>query len=100
MVMTNPGPGGQVMPRRLSKAALASLIFGIIGCVPFVTGALALLFGLIGFFTAGGPFRRGRWMAVVGSLLGMVSLIFWILFGSTLLALVVAAGSKTVAVMA
>jgi hypothetical protein len=38
-----PGPGGYGMPpqRTTSGAAVASLIFGILGCVPFITGLLA-----------------------------------------------------------
>ena len=64
-------------PTRLSKAALFSLIFGILICIPF-GGVLAVLLGLIGFFTAAKPGMRGRWMAVVGGLVGLLATIVWI----------------------
>ena len=63
--------------RRLSKSSLVSFICGILGCLPFVTGLLALVFGIIGFIRTGNPAKKGRWMAVVGLILGVVSLIAW-----------------------
>ena len=76
---------------RTSKSAIFSLIFGILFCVPFLTGGLAMLLGLIGFFRAGKPGVKGRWMAVVGGLLGTISVVIWFLFFGTLFALIMGA---------
>jgi hypothetical protein len=74
-------PGG-----RLSKSALTSFILGILGCIPFITGALALVAGIIGFVKTGKPGVKGRWMAILGSVLGVASLLFWtvwvVMFGA------------------
>ncbi|HEY4328641.1 MAG TPA: hypothetical protein VGN88_02805, partial [Phycisphaerae bacterium] len=64
-------------PRRISKAALCSLIFGILGCIPFVAGGVALLLGFAGFIIAGRPNMKGRWMAVLGILFGLISISAW-----------------------
>jgi hypothetical protein len=68
-------------PSRLSKSALFSLIFGILGCIPFVTGLLAFLLGIIGFFATGKPGVRGRWMAIVGIILAVLSIGLWSTLG-------------------
>jgi hypothetical protein len=62
---------------RLSKSSLFSLICGILLCIPILSGLLAMLLGLIGFIRAGAPGVRGRWMAVVGGLLGLFNLMAW-----------------------
>lgn len=63
-----PGAGvPPAPPRELSKAAVASLVFGIIGgCL------LGLLFGLIGIRATGDGRRRGRGLAVAGVTLSLV----------------------------
>ena len=66
-----------VVQSRLSKSALFSLIFGILGCVPFITGILAFFLGIFGFFATGKPGIRGRWMAIVGIILAVVSIGLW-----------------------
>ena len=76
--MTEAAP---VAARRLSKSSLLSLICGILGCVPFVTGILAVLLGIVGFVRTSNPLKKGRWMAVVGILLGVMSIGGWTLFG-------------------
>ena len=78
----------QAAPTRLSKSALSSLICGILGCIPFVTSALAVLLGIIGFFMAGKPGMRGRWMAVVGAILGLIGIVGWATAGAGALALI------------
>lgn len=66
------------MPRgKLSIASLLSFIFGILGCLPFVTGALAVLLGIIGIARTGNAVRSGRWMAIIGLILGIASLLAW-----------------------
>ena len=73
-------------PTRLSKSALISFICGLLVCIPFVTGGLALLLGIIGFFAAGKPGMKGRWMAVVGVILGVISIGGWATVGAGTLA--------------
>jgi hypothetical protein len=90
--MSNPA----VNPSRISKSALFSLIFGILGCIPFVTSILAIVLGIIGFFAAGKPGMRGRWMAVVGILLAVISIGLWSTVG---IALVWRAGGAVVTVV-
>jgi hypothetical protein len=72
---------------RLSKSSLISFITGLLVCVPFL-GALALISGIVGFIRTGAPNVRGRWMAIVGSILGVGSLITWVLFFGAIVALV------------
>lgn len=64
-------------PRKLSITALVSFICGILVCVPFVTGALAILFGAIGILRTRNGARRGRWMAVCGLIAGLVAIVAW-----------------------
>lgn len=85
-----PAPGG-----RLSKSALISLILGILGCIPFVTGILAVILGIVGFVKTGNPGVRGRWMAVVGTILGAISVLLWAIFGATMTAAIFAAIGMT-----
>lgn len=64
---------------RTSKAAVASVLFAILGVCPLVLvgGLLALLFGGIGYVNAGKPGYKGRGWAVTGMLLGILTLTFW-----------------------
>ncbi|MGN6367110.1 MAG: DUF4190 domain-containing protein [Phycisphaerae bacterium] len=71
------GYSSEVPARMLSKSSLASLICGILGCIPFVTGALALVLGIVGIVRTGRPEKSGRWMAVTGLILGVISLAAW-----------------------
>jgi hypothetical protein len=66
-----------LVPSRPSQSSLWSFIFGVLGCIPFVCGILAVVLGLMGIFTAGKPGVHGRWMAVVGFILGMISIAGW-----------------------
>jgi hypothetical protein len=83
-----PPAGPIVQPRRLSKSSLISFILGLLLCVPIVSGALALLMGIVGFVKTGKPGVSGRWMAVTGSILGVANIAFWLLFGAGILAIV------------
>jgi hypothetical protein len=74
--MTNP-PASPYAERRLSKSALTSFICGILGCIPFLTGLLAVLLGIVGIMRTGSAGKRGRWMAVIGLILGIVSILAW-----------------------
>lgn len=64
-------------PTTLSKSALLSFIFGILGCIPFVTSILAFFLGIVGIFATGKPGVRGRWMAVVGVIFAVIGIGFW-----------------------
>lgn len=67
--------------RKTSGAAVTSLILGILGCVPFITGLLAVIFGVVGIKATSDPRYSGRPMAVIGLILGIISLGLWGLFG-------------------
>lgn len=78
-------PAAYSMPaqRQTSGAAVASLIFGILGCIPFVTGLLAIVLGIVGMRTTKDPKYTGRGMAVAGLILGIISLLLWGIVGGT-----------------
>jgi hypothetical protein len=57
--------------------AIASLVLGLLGCVPLITGLLAIVLGVIGI-------RKGRdtsvgkgGLAVAGLVLGIISVVGW-----------------------
>ena len=76
-----PGaPGGaytMAPQRQTSSAAVASLICGILGCVPLITGLLAVILGIVGMRTTKDPRYSGRGMAIAGLILGLLSLVVW-----------------------
>ena len=74
-----PGGAYTMAPQRqTSGAAVASLICGILGCVPLLTGLLAIILGIVGLRTNARATRyTGRGMAIAGLILGLISLIAW-----------------------
>jgi hypothetical protein len=62
---------------RTSGAAITSLVCGLILCVPFVTGLVAIITGIIGIGQTGKPGVKGRGMAMAGLILGIISLLGW-----------------------
>lgn len=78
-------PGAYSMPaqRHTSAAAITSLVCGILGCIPFITGLLAVVCGFIGMRTTRDPRYSGRGMAVAGLILGLLSLLVWGGIGAT-----------------
>jgi hypothetical protein len=68
----NPGPA-----QRGNGPAIASLVLGILGCVPFITGLLAILFGVIGLRKTRDPYVGGKGLAIAGLILGILSLLGW-----------------------
>lgn len=67
----------QPWPSRTSAAAVASLVLGVLGCMPFCTGVLAIITGIVGISVTGNPSIKGRGMAIAGLILGTLSLIGW-----------------------
>jgi len=70
-------PRPELPPRRVNRAAVASLVFGILGCVPELAGLLAILFGLIGLRRARKQNIGGKGLAGAGLALGIVSVVVW-----------------------
>jgi Domain of unknown function (DUF4190) len=64
-------------PHRTNGAAIASLVLGIVGCVPFLIGLLAILFGFIGIRKSRDLSLGGKGLAVAGLILGIISVLGW-----------------------
>lgn len=62
---------------RTSASAVVSLVFGLLGCFPFVPGLLATILGIIGIKKTSDPMVTGRGMAIAGLVLGLLSLGVW-----------------------
>jgi hypothetical protein len=60
--------------------AIASLILGIIGCIPFISGILAITFGILGIKKSNEPQTGGRGLAIAGLVLGIISFLGWVGF--------------------
>jgi Domain of unknown function (DUF4190) len=73
------GAGGYSMPPagRTSGAAVTSLVCGLLMCIPFVAGLIAIITGIVGISTTGNPAVRGRGMAIAGLILGFLNLAGW-----------------------
>jgi hypothetical protein len=93
------GYGQQGYPQRQSNgAAIASLVFGILGCVPFLTGLLAILFGFIGLRKTRDPYVGGKGLAIAGLVLGILSILGWASFSGVIgWAYVISRPARTVA---
>jgi hypothetical protein len=64
-------------PLKTNGMAIASLVCGLLGCIPwFITGLLAIVFGIIGLGKAKQPQTGGKGLALAGLILGILS-IFW-----------------------
>ena len=72
-------PSTQALARPpLSKAALASLILGILLCIPLLTSIAALVCAILGIrATRASAGRRGRGLAIAGLTLGIVGTVGW-----------------------
>jgi hypothetical protein len=69
-------------PRKANVLAVVSLICGVLGCVPFLTGVAAVITGALGLKKANDPRVGGRGIAIAGLVLGVLSVLFWALFGT------------------
>jgi hypothetical protein len=88
--MQGMSPGSQ----KGNGPAVAGLILGVLGCVPFVTGLLAIVFSIVGIRKTRDPQVGGKGMAIAGLILGMISIVGWAMFGGGALALL--AGTREV----
>lgn len=80
-------------PGSLSNAwAIASLVCGLLGCVPYATGAAAVVLGIVGLNKANDPRYTGRGLAIGGIVLGALSFVFWLFFSTTVFGLFTATG--------
>lgn len=72
-------PGAPSLPPRPrgNGAAVASLVLGLLGCIPEVTGLLAIILGIVGLRRARDPNAGGRGLAAAGLTLGIVSVVLW-----------------------
>jgi hypothetical protein len=72
-----PGGGGMPPGAQASNGlAITSLIMGILSCIPGV-GLLAILFGALGIGKAKDPRYGGKGLAIVGIVLGLISIVVW-----------------------
>jgi len=69
------------MAPKTSGAAIASLVCGILGCIPFLTSILAVILGIVGIKQTGNPQRTGRGLAIAGLLLGLLGIAGWTIGG-------------------
>jgi hypothetical protein len=72
---------GSIATARTSISAIVSLVLGILGCIPWLTGIAAILTGIVGIRATRDHYVRGRGMAIAGLLLGMISVGLWTLAG-------------------
>ncbi len=82
--------------------AIASLVSGLLGCVPYATGAIlmgaiamgaiAIVTGIVGLRKTNDPRYTGRGPAIGGIVLGSLSLVFWLFFSTMIFGLFTATG--------
>lgn len=64
-------------PRPMSAAAVTSLVFGLLLCIPGA-GLFGAVFGAVGLMSTGGETgRRGRGVAVSGLIFSLVGIVGW-----------------------
>jgi len=62
-----------------SGMSIAGLVCGCVVCVPFITGILGAIFGILGMRDARNRGGSGKGMAVAGLVLGCVNVVGWLL---------------------
>ena len=72
-----PGYPPYPTPTGTSAAAVASLVFGLILCIPGLTGLIAVICGAVGIGATKNPAVHGRGMAVSGFILGILNIVLW-----------------------
>ena len=77
---------------RTSRAAILSLIAGLLFCVPLLTSLAAVVTGVVGLRATRRPDVGGRGLAIAGLILGLFGLGFWGLIGVGAYALYLGSG--------
>ena len=91
---TPVGPGTPLPQQpRANGWAITSLVTGLLGCVPYVMGLAAVITGIVGLKKANDPrYSSGRGLAIGGIVLGSLSLVFWLFFGTVFIGIFSATG--------
>lgn len=88
MAPMSPPPGYAPYPMQPAKKtngpAITSLVCGILGCVPILTGLLAVIFGIVGIKKTRDPMVGGKALAIIGLVLGIISIGGWSVFGGAM----------------
>jgi len=71
------GPGGFGPTPPGNGAAVASLVFGLLLCIPLITGLIAIVLGLKGRGRANQIGGNGRGLATAGLTLGIIGVLGW-----------------------
>ncbi len=83
---------------RTNGFAIASFIVGLIGCVPLLSGILAVIFGILGVRTSSRPGYGLKGLAIAGIVLGVLGILGWSAFGGGMYLIFRASGQpRTVA---
>ena len=77
-------PYGVPAGGRSNGAAIASLVLGLLGCVPLITGVFAVVLGIVGIRKTRDPQVGGKGMAIAGLILGVLSIGLWGVFGGAM----------------
>jgi len=83
-------PGQTAVRLRTSGKAVASLVLGIIFCIPLITSLLAVFFAIGGMRATREPTVRGRGIAIAGLVLGICGVVMWAGVGAFIGFLIVA----------
>ena len=78
-----------------SGMSIASLVCGLILCVPFISGILAGIFGILALRDVRSRNAGGKGMAVAGLILGGVNIVVWIVLSAMMIPAVGAAKERT-----
>jgi hypothetical protein len=72
-----PQPGAFPPPQQSNGWSIASLICGLLLCIPGLTSLLAVIFGIAGIKKSARPQIGGRGLAIAGLVLGILGLLGW-----------------------
>jgi hypothetical protein len=78
----NVPPYQPPQPPKNNGWAIASLICGILGCIPVITSLLAVVLGVVGVKKSKEPNTGGKPLAIVGIVLGIIGILGWAGFGA------------------
>jgi hypothetical protein len=75
--MSSVPPYQPPQPPRTNGWAIGSLICGILGCIPFLTSLLAIIFGFLGIGASKRPNTGGKGLSIAGIVLGFLGILLW-----------------------